>query len=145
MSMITFQILLVIRTRAFVNVAFLCTGKIPGKKNKPIKSIHTSSSTVNLLCRGTDNFFFSKSYSVHKNINYKRPTLKIPIACFQANFYKWILTHNSKSMLINWRFVILVSRKPSRKKCPKKNSPLNQLSQIMIPLDVNTRNEKYNR
>lgn len=33
-------------------------------------------------------FFSSKSYSVHKNINYKRPTLKIPIACFQANFYK---------------------------------------------------------
>ena len=56
--MVTFQILLVIRTRAFVNVAFLCTGKIPGTKNKPIKSIYTSSSTVNLLCRGTDNVFF---------------------------------------------------------------------------------------
>lgn len=56
--MITFQILLVIRTRAFVNVALFCTGKIPGTKNKPIKSIYTSSSTVNLLCKGTDNVFF---------------------------------------------------------------------------------------
>ena len=143
--MITFQILLVIRTRAFVNVAFLCTGKIPGTKNKPIKSIYTSSSTVNLLCRGTDNFFFSKSYSVHKNINYKRPTLKLPIACFQANVYKQFLTHNSKWLLINWRFGILVSRNPSRRTCPKKNPPLNQLSQITIPLDRNTRNGKCNR
>ena len=144
--MITFQILLIIRTRAFVNVALFCTGKIPGTKNKPIKSIYTSSSTVNLLCKGTDNvFFFSKSYSVHKNINHKRPTLKLPIACFQANVYKQFLTHNSKWLLINWRFGILVSRNPSRRTCPKKNSPLNQLSQIMIPLDMSTRNEKYNR
>ena len=56
--MITFQILLVIRTRAFVNVALFCTGKIPGTKNKPIKSIYTSSSTVNLLCKETDKVFF---------------------------------------------------------------------------------------
>ena len=55
--MITFQILLVIRTRAFVNVAFLCTGKIPGTKNKPIKSIYTSSSTVE---EQTMFFFFQK-------------------------------------------------------------------------------------
>ena len=134
--MITFQILLVIRTRAFVNVALFCTGKIPGTKNKPIKSIYTSSSTVNLLCKGTDKvfFFFSKSYSVHKNINHKRPTLKLPIACFQANVYKQFLTHNSKWLLINWRFGILVSRNPSRRTGPKKNPPLNKLSQNHDPV-----------